>query len=132
MPCSPAGPRVCRTPRTKSRERLSPQPEAGARLGLTKHWIKTLNQMTKTNLPLNADRLCADVMRLADITDPARPYTRRSFTALFLDVRTFITTAFADAGLVTRIDTAGNLIGRIDRNDPKLEVTAIRSPSDTV
>jgi hypothetical protein len=43
--------------------------------------------MTKTNLPLDADRLWTDVMALADITDPARPYTRRSFTALFLEGR---------------------------------------------
>jgi N-carbamoyl-L-amino-acid hydrolase len=39
------------------------------------------------NLPLDADRLWADVMALAEITDPARPYTRRSFTALFLEGR---------------------------------------------
>src|SRR3984893_6527723 len=133
MPCSPAGPRVCRTPRTKSRERfISLSRRAGARLGLTKHWIKTTDQMTKTNLPLNADRLWADVMRLADITDPARPYTRRSFTALFLEGRTFLAKAFADAGLVTRIDAAGNLIGRIEGTDPALGVIAIGSHSDTV
>jgi len=88
--------------------------------------------MTKTNLPLNADRLWADVMRLADITDPARPYTRRSFTALFLEGRAFLAKAFADAGLVTRIDAAGNLIGRIEGTDPKLGVIAIGSHSDTV
>jgi N-carbamoyl-L-amino-acid hydrolase len=88
--------------------------------------------MTKTNLPLNADRLWADVMRLAVITDPARPYTRRSFTALFLEGRAFLAKAFADAGLVTRIDAAGNLIGRIEGTDPKLGVIAIGSHSDTV
>jgi beta-ureidopropionase / N-carbamoyl-L-amino-acid hydrolase len=59
--------------------------------------------MTKTNLPLNADRLRADVMALADTTDPARPYTRRSFTALFVEGRAFLAKAFADAGLATRI-----------------------------
>src|SRR5260370_12142846 len=88
--------------------------------------------MIKTNLPLNADRLWADVMRLAEITDPARPYTRRSFTALFLEGRAFLAKAFADAGLVTRIDTAGNLIGRIDGTDRELGVIAIGSHSDTV
>jgi N-carbamoyl-L-amino-acid hydrolase len=29
--------------------------------------------MTKTNLSLDADRLWADIMALAEITDPARP-----------------------------------------------------------
>jgi N-carbamoyl-L-amino-acid hydrolase len=88
--------------------------------------------MTKTNLPLNADRLWADVMALADITDPERPYTRRSFTALFLEGRAFLAKAFADAGLAARIDTSGNLIGRIEGTEPALGVIAIGSHSDTV
>lgn len=88
--------------------------------------------MTKTNLPLNADRLWADVMALADITDPARPYTRRSFTALFLEGRAWLAQRFAEAGLATRIDTSGNLIGRIEGSDPSLGVIAIGSHSDTV
>ena len=43
-----------------------------------------------TNLPLDADRLWADVMALADITDPARPFARRSFTPLFLEGRVWL------------------------------------------
>jgi N-carbamoyl-L-amino-acid hydrolase len=88
--------------------------------------------MAKTNLPLDADRLWADVMALAEITDPARPYTRRSFTALFLEGRAWLTQRFADAGLATRIDTAGNLIGRIEGSNPALGIIAIGSHSDTV
>src|SRR3954454_9642809 len=88
--------------------------------------------MAKTNLPLDADRLWADVMALADITDPARPYTRRSFTALFLEGRAWLADKFADAGLATRIDTAGNLIGRLEGRNPALGVIAIGSHSDTV
>jgi beta-ureidopropionase / N-carbamoyl-L-amino-acid hydrolase len=86
----------------------------------------------KTNLPLDADRLWADVMALADMTDPARPYTRRSFTALFLEGRAWLAQRFAEAGLATRIDTAGNLIGRIEGKKPELGVIAIGSHSDTV
>ena len=88
--------------------------------------------MTKSNLPLDADRLWSDVMALAEITDPARPYTRRSFTALFLEGRALLAQRFADAGLSTRIDTSGNLIGRIEGRDPSLGVIAIGSHSDTV
>src|SRR5271156_6530670 len=88
--------------------------------------------MTKTNLPLDADRLWADVMALAEITDPAKPYTRRSFTALFLEGRAWLARRFAEAGLATRIDTAGNLIGRIEGSDPSLGVIAVGSHSDTV
>src|SRR5271156_3759856 len=88
--------------------------------------------MTKTNLPLDADRLWADVMALADITDPARPFTRRSFTALFLEGRAWLARRFADAGLSTHIDAAGNLIGRLEGSNPALGVIAIGSHSDTV
>jgi beta-ureidopropionase / N-carbamoyl-L-amino-acid hydrolase len=86
----------------------------------------------KANLPLDADRLWADVMALAEITDPARPYTRRSFTALFLEGRAWLAQRFGDAGLATRIDAAGNLIGRIEGSHPALGVIAIGSHSDTV
>src|SRR5258708_15000870 len=87
--------------------------------------------MAKTNLPLDADRLWADVMALAEMTDPARPYTRRSFTALFLEGRAWLAQKFAEAGLATRIDTAGNLIGRLEGANPALGVIAIASHSDT-
>ncbi|WP_299808024.1 Zn-dependent hydrolase [Tardiphaga sp.] len=86
----------------------------------------------KTNLPLDADRLWADVMALAEITDPQRPYTRRSFTALFLEGREWLVQRFNEAGLTTRIDTAGNLIGRMEGRNPALGVIAIGSHSDTV
>jgi beta-ureidopropionase / N-carbamoyl-L-amino-acid hydrolase len=88
--------------------------------------------MVKTNLPLDADRLWADVMALAEMTDPARPYTRRSFTALFLEGRAWLAQRFAEAGLTTRIDTAGNLIGRLEGRNPAAGVIAIGSHSDTV
>ena len=83
--------------------------------------------MMKSNLPLDADRLWSDIMALAEITEPARPYTRRSFTALFLEGRALLAQRFADAGLSTRIDTSGNLIGRIEGRDPSLGVIAIGS-----
>jgi N-carbamoyl-L-amino-acid hydrolase len=88
--------------------------------------------MTKSNLPLNADRLWDYVMALAEITDPARPYTRRSFTALFLEGRALLAKRFAEAGMTTRIDPAGNLIGRIEGRNPSLGVIAVGSHSDTV
>jgi AhpD family alkylhydroperoxidase len=81
--------------------------------------------MMKTNLPLDADRLWADMMALAELTDLTRPYTRRSFTALFLEGRAWLARRFAEAGLTTRIDTAGNLIGRPEGGNPALGVIAV-------
>jgi N-carbamoyl-L-amino-acid hydrolase len=83
-------------------------------------------------LPLDADRLWADVMALAQITDPDRPYTRRSFSPLFLKGRAWLAERFAEAGLMVRIDAAGNLIGRIEGKAPALGVIAVGSHSDTV
>jgi beta-ureidopropionase / N-carbamoyl-L-amino-acid hydrolase len=86
----------------------------------------------KPDLPLNTDRLWADVMALAEITDPERPYTRRSFSPLFLEGRAWLAKRFAAAGLETRIDAGGNLIGRREGNNPVLGVIALGSHSDTV
>jgi N-carbamoyl-L-amino-acid hydrolase len=88
--------------------------------------------MPRSNLPIDADRLWGDVMGLAEITDPARPYTRRSFTKLFLDARAWLERKFQEAGLTTRIDAAGNLIGRFEGRNPALGTIAIGSHSDTV
>ncbi len=83
-------------------------------------------------LPLDADRLWSDIMALAAITDADHPYTRRSFTPLFLKGRAWLSERFAEAGLATRIDAAGNLIGRIEGKNPALGVIAVGSHSDTV
>ncbi|MGH6778324.1 MAG: Zn-dependent hydrolase [Bradyrhizobium sp.] len=88
--------------------------------------------MAQSNLPLEPDRLWADIMALAEITDPERPYTRRSFTKFFLEGRAWLAQRFADAGLSMRIDAAGNLIGRIEGSNPALGVIAVGSHSDTV
>ncbi len=88
--------------------------------------------MAASNLPLDADRLWADVMALAELTDAARPYTRRSFSPLFLEGRSFLAGRFEEAGLSVHIDAAGNLIGRLDGTNPSLGVIAVGSHSDTV
>jgi len=64
------------------------------------------------NLPVDAARIAADIEALADITEPGRPWTRRAFSPLFLEGRAYIERRMQDAGLETRIDHAGNLIGR--------------------
>lgn len=84
--------------------------------------------------PLRADteRLWADVMALAAITDPDRPFTRRSFSPLFLQGRDWLRGAFERAGLATRLDAAGNLIGRREGSVPGLGTLMLGSHSDTV
>ena len=88
--------------------------------------------MAATDLPLDANRLWGDVMALAEITDPERPYTRRSFSRFSSKAALGSRGDLRRPGLAVRIDTAGNLIGRLDGDDPTLGVIAIGSHSDTV
>lgn len=83
-------------------------------------------------MKINGERLWQHLMALAEITDSEEPYTRRSFSARFLEGREWLTQQFQAAGLVTRIDSAGNLIGRLRGNGEKTGVITIGSHSDTV
>lgn len=84
------------------------------------------------NRPVDADRLWDDLMRLAGITEPDRPYTRRSFSTRFLEGRAWLAGRFRAAGLATEVDASGNLVGRVRGTDPAAGTIAIGSHSDTV
>ncbi len=71
-------------------------------------------------------------MALADLTEPDKPFTRRAFSPLFLEGRKFLTDRLQAAGLTTRVDAAGNLIGRLEGEEPFATVIALGSHSDTV
>src|SRR5271154_6998676 len=86
----------------------------------------------RADLPVDEARLWNDVMALADITDRQRPFTRRSFSPLFLEGRALLQQRFAQAGLSVRIDAGGNLIGRLEGRDPALGTIMLGSHSDTV
>jgi N-carbamoyl-L-amino-acid hydrolase len=77
-------------------------------------------------------RFAADLAALAAITEPDRPWTRRSFTPRFLAGRQWLAARFEAAGLAVRIDAAGNLIGRWPAADPTARVLMTGSHSDTV
>ncbi len=87
---------------------------------------------TRHNLPVNADRIAEDIDALARITDPGHPWTRRAFSPLFLEGRAYIDARMKAAGLETRIDAAGNLIGRRAGAKPGLGTILVGSHSDTV
>jgi N-carbamoyl-L-amino-acid hydrolase len=84
------------------------------------------------NLLIDAARIAADIDALAAITEPDRPYTRRAFTPLFLEGRRYLETRFQNAGLETRIDASGNLIGRRPGKEPGRGTLMLGSHSDTV
>jgi len=82
--------------------------------------------------PIDGARLWDDVMALAAITDPAQPYTRRSFSPLFIEGRAWVRRRFEEAGLAVRLDAGGNLIGRLAGSDPARGTIMLGSHSDTV
>ena len=84
------------------------------------------------NLPVNADRIAEDIDALAGITEPGHPWTRRAFSPLFLEGRAYIEARMKAAGLETRMDAAGNLIGRRAGAKPGLGTILVGSHSDTV
>lgn len=77
-------------------------------------------------------RLWADLMALAEITEPGRPYTRRSFSPLFLEGRNWLADRYRAAGLSVRIDAGGNLIGRLPGLRPDARAIMLGSHSDSV
>lgn len=81
---------------------------------------------------IDADRLWGRIETLSQITDPDRPWTRRSFSPLFLKGREWLANEFRSCGLETSIDAAGNLVGRLAGSDPNLKPIVIGSHSDTV
>ena len=87
---------------------------------------------TRSNRPINGDRLWADLNALARITDPDQPYTRRSFSSLFLKGRKWIRQRAEEAGSVVRLDAGGNMICRMDGREPSVGTIMIGSHSDTV
>ncbi|WP_445503011.1 Zn-dependent hydrolase [Microvirga sp. G4-2] len=83
-------------------------------------------------MTIDSDRLWKRIEALSRITDPDRPWTRRSFSPLFLKGREWLANEFRAGGLETSIDAAGNLVGRLAGSDPNLKPIVIGSHSDTV
>jgi N-carbamoyl-L-amino-acid hydrolase len=71
-------------------------------------------------------------MQLAEITDPARPWTRTAFSELHAQGRAFLASRMRELGLETRVDAAGNLIGRREGGELSGRTIMIGSHSDTV
>ena len=82
--------------------------------------------------PLNAQRLWGRVQTLASMTLPDVPWTRRAFSPLFVRAREWLRDQMEAAGLVVRLDAAGNLSGRRDGTDPTLRPILTGSHCDTV
>ena len=82
--------------------------------------------------PLNAERLWARVETLSRYTLPDQPWTRRAFSPLFLEARDWLRGEFEAAGLATRLDAGGNLVGTRAGRSAQRKPIATGSHCDTV
>ena len=83
-------------------------------------------------MKINAQRVWERLNSLATLTEPDRPWTRRSFTPMFLKGREWLRAEFEAAGLSVSLDAGGNLIGRLEGADASLPPILVGSHSDSV
>src|SRR5690625_753863 len=83
-------------------------------------------------MQVNGPRIMARIERLAQFTEPERPYTRRAFTDLYLQAREGLQAEFRAAGLEPRVDAGANLLGERRGLRPELGALMLGSHSDTV
>ncbi|MEJ2291327.1 MAG: Zn-dependent hydrolase [Deinococcales bacterium] len=83
-------------------------------------------------LPVDEARIRRRIERLAAMTDPERPYTRRAFTDLYRQARAWLADEFRSAGLAPELDAGGNLVGRRPGRREGARALASGSHIDTV
>ena len=88
--------------------------------------------MTAPPPVISGERLWGHLMELASFTESGVPWTRRAFTPEYAAGRDWLTARFRAAGLATRCDAAGNLIGRREGRSAGAGTLMIGSHSDTV
>ncbi len=80
----------------------------------------------------NIARLWGRLQKLAEFTVPGSPWTRRAFSPEFARAREWLKAEFLLAGLNVRLDSGGNLIGRLSGTDLELKPLVTGSHCDTV
>jgi ureidoglycolate amidohydrolase len=84
-------------------------------------------------MAIQPDRLIGELEHLARITDAEPPaVTRVLFTPRDLEARKWLSERFADAGLLVRQDTIGNLFARWQGTDSALPAVATGSHTDAI
>jgi len=83
-------------------------------------------------MELDKGRLWRRMERLSEFTDQGRPWTRRAFTDQYSYARDWLRGEMEQAGLATRMDAGGNLIGALKGTSPNIGVLASGSHIDTV
>jgi beta-ureidopropionase / N-carbamoyl-L-amino-acid hydrolase len=94
--------------------------------------VSTIGSVGVAEAAVDEARCWGWLMRLGEITDPARPWTRTAFSERHGLGRVFLAERMRELGLATSVDAAGNLIGRREGTEPSAGTIMIGSHSDTV
>ena len=94
--------------------------------------MQATGTIDRSGRTIDPDRLFRRITELSRLTESDRPWTRRSFSSLFLQGRAWLAREFEAAGLSVSIDAGGNLIGRCPGRDLTLAPIVTGSHSDTV
>ncbi|TDL75434.1 Zn-dependent hydrolase [Rhodococcus qingshengii] len=87
---------------------------------------------TFTLIP-NVERIQSDIEKLATFVNPEKPgWTRRPFTPWYFQGREWLKNQMLAIGMEVEVDSASNLIGRIQGTNPQLPPIIIGSHTDTV
>lgn len=93
----------------------------------------TTSTRTPSSFEPVAERLDSDLHELARLTEDAQPgWSRRVFSDAYREEREWIRRRMVDAGLVARIDPAGNVVGVLHGRHPELPPLMTGSHTDTV
>ncbi len=84
------------------------------------------------SLGINASRLNDNLDALGRIGHTGEGMQRVAFSAFDIAGRNYVIELMHSAGLSVRIDSAGNIIGRIEGTDPSLPAIVLGSHTDTV
>lgn len=84
------------------------------------------------NMLINIERLKENIYELAKFSDTTKGITRISFTETYNNGINFVRKLMADAGLTTKMDSVGNLIGRLESKNKGKKAIIIGSHIDTV
>lgn len=81
----------------------------------------------------DGERLSADLNELATWAEGGEPgWTRRIFSDAYRSSREWVRARMVDAGLETRVDAAGNIVGVLRGRNPELPFLMTGSHTDTV
>lgn len=89
-------------------------------------------QCSMTIPRIDPRRIARRIQKLAEMTEPGRPWTRTAFSPLYEQARQWLAGEMRSIGLATEVDAGGNLIGTLSGSRNGIGAIGLGSHIDTV